>query len=68
MTLCHELSGESSSDSKDSSVDDKQEDDVQRLERHDLFVTRADTILRPLFRYTFTNRGFFDVSLHGTRV
>jgi len=51
MTLCHELSGESSSDSKDSSVDDNDEDDVQRLERHDLFVTRADTILRPLFRY-----------------
>eukprot|EP00536_Pseudo-nitzschia_multiseries_P015386 jgi/Psemu1/262897/estExt_Genewise1Plus.C_8750009 len=44
MSLCHKLSGETGDPNDPSS-------DVQRLERHDLFVTRADTILRPLFRY-----------------
>mmetsp|Transcript_13942 Transcript_13942/g.29372 ORF Transcript_13942/g.29372 Transcript_13942/m.29372 type:complete len:595 (-) Transcript_13942:435-2219(-) len=48
MSLCHELSGEN--DSGNNAND--QTDDVQRLERHDLFITRADTILRPLFRYS----------------
>lgn len=48
MSLCHELSGESDSDNKGA---DAETNDVQRLERHDLFVMRADTILRPLFRY-----------------
>jgi len=45
MSLCYELSGEKDSDE---GVDSEA---VKRLERHDLFVTRADTILRPLFRY-----------------
>mmetsp|Transcript_26180 Transcript_26180/g.71828 ORF Transcript_26180/g.71828 Transcript_26180/m.71828 type:complete len:668 (-) Transcript_26180:157-2160(-) len=48
MSLCHELSGEIN-ENEDSN--DPAASDVQRLERHDLFVTRADTILRPLFRY-----------------
>ena len=48
MSFCHELSGEN--DSCNNAND--QTDDVQRLERHDLFITRADTILRPLFRYS----------------
>jgi len=46
MSLCYELSGEKGSDE---GIDS--EAAVKRLERHDLFVTRADTILRPLFRY-----------------
>jgi beta-phosphoglucomutase-like phosphatase (HAD superfamily) len=47
MTLCYELSEESSQN------DDENDDKLaaQRLERQDLFVTRADTVLRPLFRY-----------------
>ena len=53
MSLCYELSGEmDSNDSQtDGGEDNGDEAVVQRLERHDLFVTRADTILRPLFRY-----------------
>jgi NADPH-dependent glutamate synthase beta subunit-like oxidoreductase len=46
MSLCYELSGESSNDEGGDG-----EAAIQRLERHDLFVTRADTVLRPLFRY-----------------
>jgi len=46
MSLCYELSGE-----KDSEEGIDSQAAVKRLERHDLFVTRADTILRPLFRY-----------------
>ena len=41
MTLCHELSQDT----------DSIEDPAKRLERQDLFLTRADTVLRPLFRY-----------------
>lgn len=44
MTLCHELSG-------DADLQQSQTEDLLLLEKHDLFVTRADTILRPLFRY-----------------
>jgi hypothetical protein len=39
MTLCHQLSQEDAQDA------------AKRLERQDLFLTRADTVLRPLFRY-----------------
>ena len=46
MSLCYELSGENSNNDGGDG-----EAAVQRLERHDLFVTRADTVLRPLFRY-----------------
>jgi signal recognition particle subunit SRP68 len=41
MTLCHELAQESSGD----------ENDPEKLERKDLFATRAEIVLRPLFRY-----------------
>ena len=54
MSLCHELSGENGpqqSSAKGGEGGECDDDVVQRLERHDLFVTRADTILRPLFRY-----------------
>ena len=44
MTLCHKLSGEGITQEGD-------DDALKRLEKHDLFVTRADTILRPMFRY-----------------
>jgi len=50
MTLCHELSGETGPE-QNTDEDGEGDDVVKRLERHDLFVTRADTILRPLFRY-----------------
>jgi hypothetical protein len=48
MTLCYELSQEGLEGG------DAAEEDLlkaQQLERQDLFVTRADTLLRPLFRY-----------------
>jgi hypothetical protein len=54
MSLCHELSGENEPQQSNAEGGEGSEGDldvVQRLERHDLFVTRADTILRPLFRY-----------------
>ena len=41
MTLCYDLS--------EIEVDDEPE--TQRLERQDLFISRADQLLRPLFRY-----------------
>ncbi len=44
MILCHKLSGEGITQEGD-------DDALKRLEKHDLFVTRADTILRPMFRY-----------------
>ncbi|KAL3923691.1 MAG: hypothetical protein SGILL_001512 [Bacillariaceae sp.] len=48
MTLCYQLSQEGLEED-----DTNQEDSLkaQQLERQDLFVTRADTVLRPLFRY-----------------
>ncbi|KAL3935539.1 MAG: hypothetical protein SGARI_002933, partial [Bacillariaceae sp.] len=45
MTLCYELSQEDSDTAEDDALK------AQKLERQDLFVTRADTVLRPLFRY-----------------
>ena len=42
MSLCHELGR---------LQDNTTKDDAKRLERQDLFMTRADTVLRPLFRY-----------------
>jgi len=46
MALCYELSEGNVSDG--TAVDNK---DVKNLERHDLFVTRAELVIRPLFRY-----------------
>lgn len=40
MSLCHQLS-----------QDETIPDPAKRLERQDLFMTRADTVLKPLFRY-----------------
>ena len=55
MILCHQLSGESdapqASNSQEGEGDADDDDFLKRLEKHDLFVTRADTILRPMFRY-----------------
>ena len=52
MTLCHQLSGENDASDTASAQDGESDEDVlKRLEKHDLFVTRADTILRPMFRY-----------------
>lgn len=52
MTLCHQLSGENDASDAGSAQDGESDEDVlKRLEKHDLFVTRADTILRPMFRY-----------------
>jgi hypothetical protein len=48
MALCHELSSSNISATGD---DDETDDDAKRLERQDLFLTRADTRIRPLFRY-----------------
>lgn len=44
MALCYELCGYG-----DESVDNQES--LQQLERHDLFVTRAEILIRPLFRY-----------------
>lgn len=41
MALCYELS----------ELKVENEPDTQRLERQDLFISRADQVLRPLFRY-----------------
>mmetsp|Transcript_41145 Transcript_41145/g.63392 ORF Transcript_41145/g.63392 Transcript_41145/m.63392 type:complete len:612 (+) Transcript_41145:140-1975(+) len=43
MSLCHTLSQTSSGE--------EPQDDTKQLERQDLFLARADTVLRPLFRY-----------------
>lgn len=42
MALCYELS---------QTTTETNQEDAKRLERQDLFVTRADTVFRPLFRY-----------------
>jgi hypothetical protein len=42
MSLCHALS---------QTVEEAPQDDTKQLERQDLLLTRADTVLRPLFRY-----------------
>jgi RNA-binding signal recognition particle 68 len=49
MTLYYTLSQEPLEDSTTTAV--AAADETLRLERQDLFVTRADTVLRPLFRY-----------------
>ncbi|KAG7355568.1 RNA-binding signal recognition particle 68 [Nitzschia inconspicua] len=56
MTLCFDLSEEDSSlelahEQLDGDNDQVENEAARRLERHDLFVTRAETVLRPLFRY-----------------
>lgn len=54
MTLCYKLSAlEDPAVPSTGGVDDGTTDQVtaRRLQRQDLFVTRADTLLRPLFRY-----------------
>lgn len=50
MTLCYELST-LEEEEQDDDDDDETTTEARRLERHGLFVTRADTVLRPLFRY-----------------
>jgi hypothetical protein len=46
MSLCHTLSQTTIPSEKQGP-----QDDTKQLERQDLFLTRADTVLRPLFRY-----------------
>eukprot|EP00934_Nitzschia_sp_Nitz4_P008510 Nitzschia sp. Nitz4//scaffold266_size26515//21549//23538//NITZ4_008261-RA/size26515-augustus-gene-0.34-mRNA-1//-1//CDS//3329544880//8500//frame0 len=46
MSLCYQLCHHEESVSKE-----QEEDNAQQLERHDLFVSRADTVVRPLFRF-----------------
>ena len=48
ITLCHQLA-ESATQDVDTDIENL--DDLSRLERKDLFATRAETVLRPLFRY-----------------
>ena len=54
MTLCYQLS-ETSGDNVDEQAKEASDDDAaaaaQQLERQDLFLARADTVIRPLFRY-----------------
>lgn len=52
MKLCFELSEDDvASSSNERTSDDDERLEAQRLERHDLFMSRAETVLRPLFRY-----------------
>jgi hypothetical protein len=50
MTLCHDLSHKKQGVVDQDDAEDV-EDAAQRLERQDLFLTRADMVVRPLFRY-----------------
>jgi hypothetical protein len=50
MALCYTLSQPPQEDSTTATAV-AAADETLRLERQDLFVTRADTVLRPLFRY-----------------
>lgn len=50
MQLCQKLSQSATSEGSCSN-DDNNEDHAKVLERQDLFLTRCDTVLRPLFRY-----------------
>ena len=52
MTLCYTLSQpQPPQDGHSTTTTVAAADETLRLERQDLFVTRADTVLRPLFRY-----------------